>query len=396
MTKETSLPAKQRIWELDALRGLCILCMVAIHAFWDLSAFGGFAFDLPGWFLFCRQYGHILFILLSGLCATLASRSFQRGVYVFGAALVISYVTFFMVNVLNFPSDMLIWFGILHMLGVCMMLFPLFKRLPVWALAVLGVGFVALGVWFESFRIPVNFLFPLGLRAQGFYCGGDYFPLLPGFGWFLLGAVIGASQTGKAEGALAGAAIGAGAGAGASYLVAKYNNERDDRVRLASYARDLNADVNSLNRVTAAGQVAYNCYSAKFRAALEDYKAKRITRAELDQRYAEIKSGLAEASAILGSTLSEADKREAEYRQVLTVEAKKASRPIPPVQTVATTSKKTSKATKTVTRKQTGDQLQNLSNGVGSYKESTAQLTAVKSDLDEIQLQMDKVMLAQG
>lgn len=170
----------------------------------------------------------------------------------------------------------------------------------------------------------------------------------------------------------------------------------DDRVRLASYARDLNADVNSLNRVTAAGQVAYNCYSAKFRAALEDYKAKRITRAELDQRYAEIKSGLAEASAILGSTLSEADKREAEYRQVLTVEAKKASRPIPPVQTVATTSKKTSKTTKTVTRKQTGDQLQNLSNGVGSYKESTAQLTAVKSDLDEIQLQMDKVMLAQG
>ena len=198
----------------------------------------------------------------------------------------------------------------------------------------------------------------------------------------LLGAVIGASQTGKAEGALAGAAIGAGAGAGASYLVAKYNNERDDRVRLASYARDLNADVNSLNRVTAAGQV--------------DYKAKRITRAELDQRYAEIKSGLAEASAILGSTLSEADKREAEYRQVLTIEAKKASRPIPPVQTVATTSKKTSKATKTVTRKQTSDQLQNLSNGVGSYKESTAQLTAVKSDLDEIQLQMDKVMLAQG
>ena len=212
----------------------------------------------------------------------------------------------------------------------------------------------------------------------------------------LLGAVIGASQTGKAEGALAGAAIGAGAGAGASYLVAKYNNEKDDRVRLASYARDLNADVNSLNRVTAAGQVAYNCYSAKFRAALEDYKAKRITRAELDQRYAEIKSGLAEASAILGSTLSEADKREAEYRQVLAIEAKKASRPIPPVQTVATTSKKTKKAAKTVTRRQTGDQLQNLSNGVGSYRESTAQLTAVKSDLDEIQLQMDKVMLAQG
>mgnify|MGYP000858602240 CR=1 FL=1 len=76
-----------------------------------------------------------VFVLFQAL-----TRSFQRGVYVFGAALVISYVTFFMVNVLNFPSDMLIWFGILHLLGVCMMLFPLFKRLPVWALAVLGVG----------------------------------------------------------------------------------------------------------------------------------------------------------------------------------------------------------------------------------------------------------------
>ena len=68
MTNETSLPAKQRIWELDALRGLCILCMVAIHAFWDLSAFGGFTFDLPGWFLFCRQYGHIL-LSCSPVCA---------------------------------------------------------------------------------------------------------------------------------------------------------------------------------------------------------------------------------------------------------------------------------------------------------------------------------------
>ena len=211
----------------------------------------------------------------------------------------------------------------------------------------------------------------------------------------VLGAVIGASQTGKAEGALAGAAIGAGAGAGAGYLLAKYNDEQDSRVRLASYARDLNADISSLNRVTAAGQVAYNCYTARFRAALNDYKAKRI-RAELDARYAEIKSGLAEASSILGQTLNEADKREAEYRQVLTVEARKASRPVPPVQTVASAPKKPGKTARRVTSKKTGDQLQNLSNGVGSYKESTQQLTAVKADLDEIQLQMDKVMLAQG
>lgn len=212
----------------------------------------------------------------------------------------------------------------------------------------------------------------------------------------VVGALVGASQTDKPEGAIAGAVVGAGAGAGAGYLIAKYNDEQDSRVRLASYARDLKEDVGSLNRVTAAGQVAYNCYSARFRAALADYQAKRITRAELDARYAEIKSGLAEASSILGQTLNEADRREAEYRQVLQAEAKKASRPVPPVQTVATPSKKSGKTVRRVTARQSSDHLQNLSNGVGSYRESTQQLTAVKADLDEIQLQMDKVMLAQG
>ncbi len=42
MTKETSRFRKAAYLELDALRGLCILCMVAIHAFWDLSAFSSY------------------------------------------------------------------------------------------------------------------------------------------------------------------------------------------------------------------------------------------------------------------------------------------------------------------------------------------------------------------
>ena len=30
------MAVKNRIWELDALRGLCILCMVVIHAVYDM------------------------------------------------------------------------------------------------------------------------------------------------------------------------------------------------------------------------------------------------------------------------------------------------------------------------------------------------------------------------
>ena len=76
---------KQRIWELDALRGLCILCVIVVHFLFDLQFFIGLDFTLPAWFQFIQQYGGILFVVLSGCCATLGSRSFRRGLIVFGA-----------------------------------------------------------------------------------------------------------------------------------------------------------------------------------------------------------------------------------------------------------------------------------------------------------------------
>lgn len=182
---------KKRIWELDALRGICIVGMIFVHLFFDLSAFGGLSVDLPNWFLLIRQYGHILFVLISGICATLTSNStFKRGLAVFCAGLLVSYVTFFMEYVLGF-SNLRIWFGILHMLGACMMLYPLFRKLPFWALALIGVISLVLGYWMQTLTVSVDFLFPIGLRSAAFYVGSDFFPLFPGFGWFLLGAAVG-------------------------------------------------------------------------------------------------------------------------------------------------------------------------------------------------------------
>lgn len=189
---------KNRIWELDALRGICILSMIVVHFVFDLNEFAALNLTTPAWFNFCQQYGHILFILISGICATLASRSFRRGVMVLCAGLLVTGVTLFMVYVLNFNRNLSIFFGILHLLGICMMLFPLFKKLPVWALSVLAAVFIALG-WYLSTLKPVVLSFPsagglllgsLGIRTTGFY-SGDYFPLFPNLGWFLLGAVIG-------------------------------------------------------------------------------------------------------------------------------------------------------------------------------------------------------------
>lgn len=183
---------KQRIWELDALRGLCICGMVIVHLFYDLITFGGMKIAIPQWAYFVQEYGHVLFVLISGICVTLGKKSVKRGLYVLCAALLISYVTLF-AEAFFAMRNLRIWFGILHLLGFCMVLYPLFKRLPHWVLAVIGLAFVALGFWMKGLRVDVDFLFPLGLRSGRVFTGSDFFPLFPGLGWFLLGAAIGKS-----------------------------------------------------------------------------------------------------------------------------------------------------------------------------------------------------------
>ena len=187
-----------RIWELDALRGLCILCVILIHLIFDLIYFIGLDLHLPAWYVFIQQYGGVIFVVLSGCCATLGSRSFRRGCIVFACGMLISLVTFGMYRLGMASRDVIVWFGVLHLLGICMMLYPLFKRLPVWALTVLGAAFVAAGVWLASLaHVDVKFpsfwgllLSAVGIRPTGFY-SADYFPLFPNFGWFLLGAFLG-------------------------------------------------------------------------------------------------------------------------------------------------------------------------------------------------------------
>ena len=179
-----------RIWELDALRGICILFVVLFHLLFDLQSLLDFRlsdYPLIAWVM---RYGGTLFVLLSGLCATLGSRSFRRGLVVFGCGLVISFVTVAMVKLGMAGENMIIWFGALHLLGFSMMVWPLFKKLPVWLLAVLGIAIVLLGYRFTTIRVEPQWLFPLGLRPVGF-ATADYFPIFPELGWFLLGAVLG-------------------------------------------------------------------------------------------------------------------------------------------------------------------------------------------------------------
>lgn len=183
-------PSKSRIWELDALRGVCILCVIVVHFLFDLSFFGGVQLTLPAWFSFVQNYGGVIFVVLSGLCATLGSRSFRRGVIVFAAGMLITIVTIAMHCLGMAGREVVVWFGVLHLLGVCMMLFPFFRKLKTFQLLSIGVTLICIGYLLSGTMVSVRFLFPLGFVYEGFV-SSDYFPLLPHLGWFLLGAGLG-------------------------------------------------------------------------------------------------------------------------------------------------------------------------------------------------------------
>ena len=181
---------RERIWELDAFRGVCILCVILIHTAFDLQYFGGLDFTLPAFLQFVMDYGGVLFVILSGICVTLGSHSQKRGAIVLGCGLVITGVTEAMIALDMADESVRILFGVLHLLGVCMMLYPLYRRLPNIPLAILGAVLVGLGYWFATFTVEPKWLFPLGLVPAGFVAG-DFFPLMPHLGWFMLGTVLG-------------------------------------------------------------------------------------------------------------------------------------------------------------------------------------------------------------
>ena len=183
---------KKRIWELDAFRGICVLGMLIVHFVYDLTELYRLVSWQPGdTFAWVQRWGGVLFLLLSGICVTLGRRSIRRGLIVFGCGLVCTAVTVGMYRLGLSGNGIQIYFGVLHCLGMCMILWPVFRRLPWWVLLPLGLRIIMTGHWvFEPMRVSYPWLLPLGIQPQGLITS-DYFPLFPNLGFFLLGSALG-------------------------------------------------------------------------------------------------------------------------------------------------------------------------------------------------------------
>lgn len=181
--------SKTRIDLIDALRGLAVILMVIHHFLYDLVVFLG----APPW-LFSNPVFHFLhyifaglFIFLSGISSRFSRSNLKRGVKVIAVALVITLVTVLM--------DMPILFGILHLLGFCMVFYGLTSQSwdkvhPV-LMPVLCVSLVVISAVVVQTTDPgVDFLWMFGWVPQGFY-SADYFPIFPWIFVFLLGTWAG-------------------------------------------------------------------------------------------------------------------------------------------------------------------------------------------------------------
>lgn len=159
--------------------------MVLVHLIYDLTQI----YNILPWgntplFLLIKNYGTVAFFLLSGICATLGTRELKRGTLVFGCGLLVSAVTAL------FSPQTPIRFGVLHCLGLCMLLWHPLKKQPTPLLAAGGAVMALLGLGFTGLHVKNPCLYPLGLTTRDFY-SADFFPLLPFLGFFLLGAALG-------------------------------------------------------------------------------------------------------------------------------------------------------------------------------------------------------------
>jgi len=196
---DQSAAFKGRYWEIDTFRGIAIVMMVTFHILFDLSYLGIPLADVHSgfWRLFALTTAS-LFVFLVGLSlsisyarssahlhgSALMMKYFRRGLGIFLLGLLITLVTWLMIG------EGMIIFGILHLIGLSIIIAPFFIRLGCANLMV-GIGVVLIGIGLSVFEGPI-WLAWMGLHPSWFY-SLDYEPLFPWFGLVLIGIAVGSA-----------------------------------------------------------------------------------------------------------------------------------------------------------------------------------------------------------
>ncbi len=173
-----------RIWEIDFIRGIALSLMIIFHFLFDLNEFYGYPVQYnSGVYFYIGKVSAILFIIMSAVSSSFSRNNARRAVKILAAAGVITAVSHL------YDPKFGIKFGILHFLGISILLYPLFRGLNKYILLLLGTTIILLGQYLDQVNINSNYLFLFNLTTDE-WVSADYYPLFPWFGVFLYGIVL--------------------------------------------------------------------------------------------------------------------------------------------------------------------------------------------------------------
>ncbi|MAE68412.1 MAG: heparan-alpha-glucosaminide N-acetyltransferase [Candidatus Peribacteraceae bacterium] len=160
--------AKGRITEIDLLRTVAIILMVIYHTAYDLYTFYDWHINLWGesWQTF-RIITASLFLILSGIATNFSSKPLRRALIVLACAVLISITTYL------YDPTTFIYFGILHCIGLGMLLLIPLKKLRELNILI-GIAILTL---IPQIPAPLPTL--------------DYYPIIPWIGLMMIGSGIG-------------------------------------------------------------------------------------------------------------------------------------------------------------------------------------------------------------
>lgn len=216
---------RKRIWELDFIRGFCVILMILDHLAILVSSYFG-----PSWYgsklvgadsftLFCDAWfgsparppiHHTVlffFFAVSGISGTLSRSNFRRGAGLAVIAGIYSLCSLFAEEVIGI-SEVTTVFGVLDFLAVCMLLYALIewacKRDPyhiaIVATGIMGIVLILYFCYTPPADTPLFFgiIFPpedfYGNRSlfysQSDLSPGDLFPMIPYAVYYFAGVLL--------------------------------------------------------------------------------------------------------------------------------------------------------------------------------------------------------------